>query len=99
MHSWKLYKHIKLIAYKCCYLDNSQEKLYVNFLYSAKTQRFCKNEYNLSGLCSRPACPLANSQYATIREENGIIYLYMRTPEKYVSVIVYRITYIINYME
>jgi len=52
--------------------------------FKAKFDRkaFCKNEYNLTGMCNKMYCPLANGRYATIREEDGKLYLHVKTIER-----------------
>ncbi|KAF2218751.1 ribosomal L28e protein family-domain-containing protein [Elsinoe ampelina] len=53
-------------------------------LKTTKDATFCRNEHNVSGLCNRQSCPLAQPRYATIRPDpdNDRLYLYIKEPER-----------------
>lgn len=40
------------------------------------------SRYNVTGVCSKVTCPLANSNYATVIEDEGVCYLHIKTVER-----------------
>lgn len=63
---------------------NHQFCSYKTIIGKAKSDKttFCSHPYSVTGLCNRTSCPLANSLYATLREENGKVFLCMKTVER-----------------
>jgi protein MAK16 len=63
---------------------NHQFCSYKSIIGKAKSDRttFCQHPYSVTGLCNRGSCPLANSLYATLREDNGKVYICMKTVER-----------------
>ncbi|CAJ1949751.1 unnamed protein product [Cylindrotheca closterium] len=63
---------------------NHQFCSYKAIIGKAKSDKttFCSHPYSVTGLCNRTSCPLANSLYATLREENGKVFLCMKTVER-----------------
>jgi len=63
-------------------LWNCMKNGFCSFKIKSKTQILCRNDNNVVGICSKSACPLANSNYATVREHRGIVYLCKKVVER-----------------
>ncbi|KAM0672871.1 HMG-like nuclear protein [Ordospora colligata] len=57
-------------------------KNYCSFKMSTEDKLLCRNPNNVTGICERFSCPLANSKYATVRAIGEELYLFVKEPER-----------------
>lgn len=55
---------------------------FCSFKKKTDKEDMCRNEYNVTGKCNRVSCPLANSNYGTVMEKQGRLYLCLKTVER-----------------
>ncbi|KAG9393941.1 Mak16 protein [Carpediemonas membranifera] len=55
---------------------------FCSHMVKTKKQTLCRYRYNVSGVCDRKSCTLANAEYATILEEKGKLILFVKAAER-----------------
>ncbi|KAM0675803.1 ribosome biosynthesis protein [Gurleya vavrai] len=55
---------------------------FCSFKFHSQTILLCKNPNSVTNICEKESCPLSNSKYATIREKDNKLYLYLKEPER-----------------
>lgn len=58
------------------------DKSFCSFKTEAKDQKICKHPMNIYQVCKMTFCPLANSQYATVTESKGKVFLCLKAVER-----------------
>ncbi|CBZ56180.1 putative MAK16 protein [Neospora caninum Liverpool] len=61
---------------------NVINKDFCSFKVKTLREDMCRNEYNVTGKCNRVSCPLANSNYGTVIEHQGALFLCLKTIER-----------------
>ncbi|CDI82996.1 MAK16 protein, putative [Eimeria acervulina] len=61
---------------------NVINKHFCSFKRKTDKEDMCSNQYNVTGKCNRVSCPLANSNYGTVLENQGKLYLCLKTVER-----------------
>lgn len=55
---------------------------YCSFKMKTEEDMLCRNQNNVTGICNRFSCPLANSKYATVRAVGEELSLFVKEPER-----------------
>ncbi|AFN83887.1 glutathione-S-transferase-like protein [Encephalitozoon romaleae SJ-2008] len=55
---------------------------YCSFKMKTEEDTLCRNQNNVTGICNRFSCPLANSKYATVRAVGEELSLFVKEPER-----------------
>ncbi|KAG5860246.1 ribosomal L28e-like protein [Encephalitozoon hellem] len=55
---------------------------YCSFKMKTEEDTLCRNQNNVTGICNRFSCPLANSKYATVRAVGEELFLFVKEPER-----------------
>ncbi|KAJ7634176.1 Mak16 protein [Mycena polygramma] len=78
---WSVINH-QFCSYKVKYDSRNKSSRPANVRSEQPPKTSAGMSTTVTGFCNRQSCPLANSRYATVRESEGVLYLYVKTIER-----------------